>query len=277
MAASQGRGQLVLLVHTPGSPAKYTDPEVARSYGTDLGPLPPAALEKRRRVLRALEAADLVCANSSWTASVYRRTYGPWLKDFPPVCSESVGVDIDVEQASPLRGEFVLLSIVRAKPRKRCEGLWSAASALRARGVPYLWRVLCGRHRDEVEADAAHAGATGFRFHGCLSDSEVDAHLRTAHLFVHPAHAEHLGLGILEALVRGVPVVASRSGGPPTYLRDGVEATFFQPDDWGDLAARICEALGAPERGEAGRQLVRQRFSWCSVVQRVKRALEKSP
>jgi glycosyltransferase involved in cell wall biosynthesis len=75
---------------------------------------------------------------------------------------------------------------------------------------------------------------------------------------------EEFGLAIVEALAAGLPVVAPRDGGPPSYVEDGVTGRLVDTLDQVALAAAIADALdlsGRPGRPERARTLVAQRFS----------------
>lgn len=283
VAAAAGPALHLLSLHTPGAPAKHRLPEVAASYRTALGVEPAAAREKRQRVCRALARCTVLCTNSRWTAAVLRETYGPLLAGaFPPVATECVGVEppslAHGPRAAPDGDHPRLLSMVRASPRKRAEGIAEAARLLARRGVTARWDVLCGGDQAAIAASFGPEGAPGVVLHPFLPEPERERLLRAAWLFVHPARAEHLGLGLLEALLRDVPVVASRSGGPPTYLDEGVHAAFFEPDSWTDLAETIAELLADRPRAEgmarAGAARVRERFGWDAVLERLRAAIE---
>ena len=63
--------------------------------------------------------------------------------------------------------------------------------------------------------------------------------LADADVFVFPSLVEPQGLALLEAYAAGVPVVASRTGGIPEMLEDGVHGLLVPPGD----AARLATAI----------------------------------
>jgi glycosyltransferase involved in cell wall biosynthesis len=83
---------------------------------------------------------------------------------------------------------------------------------------------------------------------------------------------ELLGLGILEAMASGTPVVASRVGGVPEIVADGETGYLVEPGNVEELRDRISELLNDPRRarlmGEAGRDLVLARFTWDHCARR---------
>ena len=63
--------------------------------------------------------------------------------------------------------------------------------------------------------------------------------LQTADIAVQPSHFEALGLAAIEALACGVPVVASRVGGLPDFIRDGENGRMVPPKDPAALSAAL--------------------------------------
>jgi glycosyltransferase involved in cell wall biosynthesis len=59
-------------------------------------------------------------------------------------------------------------------------------------------------------------------FHGMKSKQEVSEFMRKADLFVLPSLAETFGIVAAEALATGVPVLATRCGGPEEFITDEV-------------------------------------------------------
>jgi glycosyltransferase involved in cell wall biosynthesis len=84
-------------------------------------------------------------------------------------------------------------------------------------------------------------------------------------VLVQPSLTESFGLVVAEAMATGVPVVASRVGGVPEIVEDGVTGFLVEPQNPGELAAQVnyllTNKLEAREFGEAGRKRVVSNFS----------------
>jgi glycosyltransferase involved in cell wall biosynthesis len=84
-------------------------------------------------------------------------------------------------------------------------------------------------------------------------------------LFVMSSVTEGLGTSLLDAMACGRPIVATRAGGIPEIVEDGINGTLVPPRDAAALAAAIVRALkdeGWRRRmGEAGLARVRERFT----------------
>src|SRR5262249_46214414 len=80
-----------------------------------------------------------------------------------------------------------------------------------------------------------------------------------------------LPLGVLAAPGRGKPVVASRVGGIPEAIEDGVTGRLVAPGDAAALAAVLEDfhrrADAAVRLGHAGRERVYESFTWDKVVE----------
>jgi len=87
---------------------------------------------------------------------------------------------------------------------------------------------------------------------------------------VHPATAEGLGVGVLEAAAAGRPIVASAVGGIPEIVRDGETGLLVPPRDSEALARAVLRVLGdsglAQRLGEAARAHVSERFSVAAMT-----------
>jgi glycosyltransferase involved in cell wall biosynthesis len=101
---------------------------------------------------------------------------------------------------------------------------------------------------------------------------DVAAWYRRAELLVHPARWEGFGLAVLEAMLAGRSVVASRVSSIPELVVDGETGLLVPPDDADALAEALLSVLGDPARaaamGEAGLARARLEFSVATMAER---------
>ena len=94
--------------------------------------------------------------------------------------------------------------------------------------------------------------------------------LSVADLFLLPSAQESFGLAALEAMACGVPVVASRVGGLPEVVEDGVSGYLRAPDDTEGMAQAALALLSDPvlhdQFATAGLDRVRRHFCAKRVV-----------
>jgi glycosyltransferase involved in cell wall biosynthesis len=80
-------------------------------------------------------------------------------------------------------------------------------------------------------------------FTGNLGRQDLKAALVSCDLFVLPSRVEAVGLSILEAMLCGAPVVATRVGGIPSVVRNEETGLLVSPGDPHGLADAICRIL----------------------------------
>jgi glycosyltransferase involved in cell wall biosynthesis len=97
---------------------------------------------------------------------------------------------------------------------------------------------------------------------------DVAAWLRRAAVYVHPARWEGFGLGVLEAMVSGLPVVATRVSSLPELVADGETGYLVPVDDAQAFAQAVERALAEPGLGQAGQERARSEFSVARMADR---------
>jgi len=97
-------------------------------------------------------------------------------------------------------------------------------------------------------------------FSGSLGHDEVLKRMRSASLTILPSRSDNCPLVTIESLAVGTPVVASRVGGIPEVVRDGVDGFLVPPDDATALAAKLDVALTDSQLRETMRANARAGF-----------------
>lgn len=111
-----------------------------------------------------------------------------------------------------------------------------------------------------------------------IEDLSLPAGLADVHC--HITGQDGCPISILEAMHAGKPIVASRIGGIPEIIEDGVTGRLVG-DDAREIAQRIVELLAQPERarlmGARARALAQARFTWDRVAADVAALYRQEP
>ncbi len=199
------------------------------------------------------------------------------------------GVDLDrfgahrtADQRATLRASlgipaeaFLIGVVARLEPEKGHRYLLAAWPEV-AQAVPVAWLLLVG---DGSLADALRAQVRALppaarrRVVFAGGQTDVVATTQSLDLAVLASLREAQGIALLEAMAARVPVVASRVGGIPETVRDGVDGLLVPPADSAALAAaviRVAHDRGLRDRVAAsGRRRVEQRFGLDRAVTRL--------
>ena len=229
--AALARTRFVLTLHGSGPAGRYSDLELARRVPRLVG-----------AVLRRAEV--VICVSEALGAMA--REHGA--KDVRVIPN---GVELPERVAEEAAQAHVLFA-GRLSPEKGIADLVEAAHDLP------LVVAGDGPLRDLVP------DALGFVAH-----HELDRLYDDAAVIVLPSYREGLPLAVLEAMAHGRPVVATRVGGIPELVEDGVTGFLVEPGDCNALRAALQRLLGDPElrrrMGAEARRRVR-RCSWDTVA-----------
>jgi len=123
-----------------------------------------------------------------------------------------------------------------------------------------------GRDHATLVRRAAHSGIDVV-FRGQVDESELELWYRHATVFLFPSRTEGFGFPPLEAMLRGVPVIAANAGSLPEVLGDA--ALFHDPNDADTVRVHIASLMqDAHLRREMiarGRQRA-ARYQWASAA-----------
>ena len=169
--------------------------------------------------------------------------------------------------------DTVLLSVGRLEANKGFVDLARALGEIREE-MPEHWKwVLVGEgsQRETIERVVNERGlAPKTSLVGSVSDEQLHALYKRANLFVHPTRYEGSSMVTLEAMAHSKPVIATRVGGIPDKIVDGVSGILVPPGDVDalarTLAAAVTESDMLAEWGHEGRRIAEQEFSWSTRI-----------
>jgi glycosyltransferase involved in cell wall biosynthesis len=157
-----------------------------------------------------------------------------------------------------------VVMVGRLVPAKGVDTLLRAAAIVAGQRSDYRLEIAGdGEARPGLEALSAELGlGEHVRFLGNVGD--VPGLLARASALVLPSFSEGISLTLLEGMARGLPVVATRVGGNPEVVEDGVTGRLVPPGEPDALAGALSDVWPASDRtrelGRAGRERVERLF-----------------
>lgn len=196
------------------------------------------------------------------------------------------GVDIEVadDRTAPSAAPRIL-TVGRLVEKKGHDTLIRAAAVLRDRGVEFSLRIAGEGIEWPRLQRLVHAFDLGAHvtFLGPLTPAEVHGEHRAAHVFALAcrtlANGDRDGLPnvLLEAMVRGLPIVSTRQEGVSEAIEDGRSGLLVPSDDEHALAAALERVLVEPELARhlaaGARAAVAERFDRRALLPLVADAL----
>ena len=130
-----------------------------------------------------------------------------------------------------------------------CEALYE----LNRFGLSVIWRVAGIKSNDLIvkvvkEKLGIKFPTMGLELLGGLSESQLVGSLLEADLYVMPSHIENSPNNLCEAMILGMPCIATLAGGTGSMLQDGEEGILIQDGDPWVMAGAILELEKSPKR-----------------------------
>ena len=205
-------------------------------------------ISAERAEARALRNADVFFGASDWVCSSVIGDYGvsPANVALVPFGANLAEAPVDRRREQP-GAEVRLLSVGAPWEQKGLDVACETASELRAQGRAVSLDVV------GAPAPSGSRFPSYVRLHGFLSKdvpaerARLDQLYRDADVFLLPTRAECFGVVFSEAAAYGLPVIAPRTGGVPTAVRDGVTGILVEAGSTAAAyAAAVLSAIGDP-------------------------------
>lgn len=204
------------------------------------------ALNANRNVISSLHKADAVTAVSEWTANAIARN--TWIR--PTVVYHGVNADEWTPPKKAASERYVLWNKTRVDAI--CDPAPMQELATLARDHKFLTTF------GEVTDNVSVTGRLPFD-QGKVLVRNADVYLCTSR--------ETFGIGTLEAMACGVPVLGFAWGGQREIITHGVDGWLVRPGDFLGLERGLNYiSLHREEMGKAAREKVLSRFTWDKVI-----------
>ncbi len=258
---------------------------LARRYGvpaliTEHAPWLPW-MEQYPRVRRQAVWASGKCAFHVGVSRYVRDTIAHFTPESENLCVVPVGVDGSVFVSDPdirARDPNLILYVGRIHPIKGIDILLLAIRRLIDRRPEARLLLVGGSglfrdYRKQERRLRAMARQLDLGRHvefvGEKSPREVAQLMRESSVVVLPSRAESFGAVLVEALSCGIPVVATRCGGPEDIVNEGV-GVLVEKEDVEALATAMQRVLSSPERYDPHllRRYALDYFAWDLIGRR---------
>ena len=236
---------------------------------------------------RSVQEADQLLVNGDYIGDIIRTTYRRAAIDCPAGCHvAATGFPLPAESrfgggltinGYPIRRPYVLLTN-RHYPQKRFDLAIRAVMEVR-KSQPRTQLVIPGpptSHTDSLKTLVRELGLEdAVIFLGAITEDELQSLYEGAAVYVYPAPEEDFGMGVIESMSKGVPVVAWNQAGPTVTVARGT-GYLAEPLEVDDYAAGIAKLLASRSENQATGQRAfdwARRFDWESHIDILERAV----
>ena len=157
---------------------------------------------------------------------------------------ERIGPCNSNSKIEKIRDQYIF-SLRRLDPSKGIDTLIKAFNIIKNK-FPKLYLVIAGEGAEEKKLKMLvdnYSLNDRVIFIGTVGLGRGISLLKGASLTVVPSLSEGGGLVNIEAQAAGCPVIASRVGGIPEYVKDGESGILFEPGNYDELAEKISQLL----------------------------------
>jgi glycosyltransferase involved in cell wall biosynthesis len=224
----------------------------------------------------SVKGANLVLANGEHARKVLEKTYKVKVISCPAGAYPAAKIssykgrfhgELEVERRTIFKPYILLTN--RHFPQKRFEYAITALPAI-LKKIPNLSLIITGGETDYTQDLKNLVKQLSLEkkviFLGLVKEKDLDKLYSRAVVYVYTAPEEDFGMGMVEAMAYGVPVVAWKSGGPMGIVVNGKTGFLAKPFDVVDFTDKIAQLLGdkrlGKQMGRNGLERVRKEFSW---------------
>lgn len=227
------------------------DCDVHHNHGLWLGKLNGLQHQQNRRIIDSAIVAKKVIVPSNYVAGYFKRD----MRITPFVVGHGVNAD---EWRPGTNRKYIMWNKNRISPI--CDPKPVVELARRFPRFDFL-TTFTVEHRDNIYET------------GVLEFEKMKAFIQSANVYL-ATTKETFGIGTLEAMACGVPVLGFDWGGTADIVTNDVDGILVEPNNFNALASGLAHILANRDRmSKAAIEKARQ-YSWLKVVKRIKEIYE---
>ena len=151
-------------------------------------------------------------------------------------------------KAQQRQNEYIILSTIRKNIYKGLETIYESCKIIKEENSKFkiTWKIAGIGEKDEI----SYILKKKYKFKeneihllGTLQENDLIQEMLNADLFLHPSHIDNSPNSLCEAMLIGMPIIATFAGGIPSILGDKKEGLLFQDGDPYSLAGAIIELI----------------------------------
>lgn len=135
---------------------------------------------------------------------------------------------------------------------KGYELLLKVAAELKRKDTDYIWTVIGYTHKSETvsiseKATGLHSSNLNVRFCGKMDAGSIVRELSRSDIYCQVSHIENSPNSLCEALLLGLPAIATNVGGTATVANNGISAFLVSDTSPAEYARAIIRLAASPE------------------------------
>lgn len=179
-------------------------------------------------------------------------------------------------------GDKVIVSVSRLVPKNGIDILIRSAEILNSNLQTTSYKLLIigeGEQKEELVSLAKKLHVYDkIIWVGSVGHTELPRYLKISDVFVRLSRSEGLGSAFLEAMAAGIPIIGTKIGGIPDFLKNKETGMFAEIDNPEDLAMKITSILGNKDLADKltnnAKNLVTEKYNWDKIANQVKELYE---
>lgn len=162
------------------------------------------------------------------------------------------------------KGKLIIFTTNSDNYYKGLETAFHCLTLLQNIGIDVEWRIAGINEKSLIVSISkkflgSNFPNSGYKLLGLLDEQQLVRELLNSHLYVMPSHIENSPNNLCEAMMLGLPCIATYAGGTGSLLKDGEEGILIQDGDPWAMAGAIIEYKNTYEKAKINGTNARKR------------------